>query len=100
MLRENDKVYLHIGDLQNGINKVGYNKDRLCLVKEIKPVVLDNGEEAGMFILKAVNCDKEYRVLADDKIWIISPMEDLIEAIKVSNYDIQMKEQLLEEIYN
>ena len=69
MLNINDKVYLHIGDLKNGISKVGYNKDRLCTVKSIEPIVLDSGEEAGVFILKALNCEKEYHVLAEDKIW-------------------------------
>lgn len=100
MLNINDKVYLHIGDLKNGISKVGYNKDRLCTVKSIEPIVLDSGEEAGVFILKALNCEKEYHVLAEDKIWRIATLEQLIEAIKQSNYDAQMKEQLLNEIYN
>lgn len=100
MLRINDKVYLHIGDLSKGLSKVGYNKDRLCVVKEVKNVVLDNGEEAGIFILKALNCDKEYRVLAEDKIWKIATLEELIEGVKQSNYDAQMKEQLINDIFN
>lgn len=99
MLRVRDRVYLHIGDLKNGINKAGYNRDRVCEIKEIKPIVLDNGEEAGLYVLKAMHCDKEYKVLADDKIWIISPIEDLIEVIKISDYDVIIKEKILEELY-
>ena len=68
-------------------------------IKEIKPIILDSGEEAGMFVLKAIHCDKEYKVLADDKIWIISPVEELIEAIKISDYDVIIKEKILEELY-
>ena len=100
MLNINDKVYLHIGDLKTGISKVGYNKDRLCIVKEIKPIVLDNGEEAGVFVLQALNCDKEYHVLAEDKIWKIATLEEIIEAIRESDYDVLIKEQLLNDIYN
>ena len=77
-----------------------YNKERLCVVKEIKPIVLDNGEEAGVFVLQALNCDKEYHVLAEDKIWKIATLEEIIEAVRESDYDAQVKEQLLNDIYN
>ena len=45
MLNIGDKVYLHIGELENSINKVNFNKTRLCKITDIKPARIESGEE-------------------------------------------------------
>ena len=88
MLNKNDKVYLHIGDLKKSIDKSNFNKTRLCKIVDIKKTKHISGEMIGIYTLKAIyDNDREYTVMSNDKLWKISSMDSLIEAVKQSKYN-------------
>ena len=100
MLRVNDKVYLHLKDLDVSVNKLGFNIDRLCIVKDISIAKDSNGEDVGMYVLKSVHSDKEYKIMSNDRMWRMSEADKLIEVIKASpSLDERTKEEILEKIY-
>lgn len=100
MLRINDKVYLHLKDLDVSVNKLGFNIDRLCIVKDISIAKDSNGEDVGMYVLKSVYSDKEYKIMSNDRMWRMSEADKLVEVIKASpSLDERTKEEILERIY-
>ena len=100
MLRVNDKVYLHLKDLDVSVNKLGFNIDRLCIVKDISIAKDSNGEDVGMYVLKSVYSNKEYKIMSNDRMWRMSEADKLIEVIKASpSLDDKTKEEILEKIY-
>ncbi len=99
MLNINDKVYLHIGQLENSIDKANFNKSRLCKIIDIKPVRTESNKELGIYTLQALFEDNTYSVMSDDNLWQISPVEDLVEVIKRSKYDDETKASIIELIY-
>lgn len=100
MLRVNDKVYLHLKDLDVSVNKLGFNIDRLCIVKDISIAKDSNGEDVGMYVLKSVYSDKEYKIMSNDRMWRMSEADKLVEVIKSSpSLDERTKEEILERIY-
>ena len=100
MLRVNDKVYLHLKDLNVSVNKLGFNIDRLCIVKDISIAKDSNGEDVGMYVLKSVYSDKEYKIMSNDRMWRMSEADKLVEVIKSSpSLDERTKEEILERIY-
>ena len=100
MLRINDKVYLHLKDLDVSVNKLGFNIDRLCIVKDISIAKDSNGEDVGMYVLKSVHSDKEYKIMSNDRMWRMSEADKLVEVIKASpSLDERTKEEILEKIY-
>ena len=48
MLKIDDKVYLHIKDLETSINRMGFNIDRLCKIKDISTAKDSNNNEVGI----------------------------------------------------
>ena len=100
MLNIGDKVYLHIGELENSINKVNFNKTRLCKITDIKPAHIESGEEVGVYTLQALFNEEEYNVMSNDNLWRMSEVDKLIEVIKASSsLDDSTKEKILEKIY-
>ena len=100
MLRVNDKVYLHLKDLDVSVNKLGFNIDRLCIIKDISIAKDSNGEDVGMYVLKSVHSDKEYKIMSNDRMWRMSEADKLVEVIKASpSLDERTKEEILEKIY-
>lgn len=100
MLKINDKVYLHIKDLETSINRMGFNIDRLCKIKDISTAKDSNNNEVGIYTLKCVDSDKEYRVMTNDRMWKMTDANQLIDIIKASvSLDEQTKEQIIEKIY-
>ena len=100
MLKINDKVYLHIKDLETSINRMGFNIDRLCKIKDISTIKDSNNNEVGIYTLKCVDSDKEYRVMTNDRMWKMTDANQLIDIIKASvGLDEQTKEQIIEKIY-
>ena len=100
MLRVNDKVYLHLKDLDVSVNKLGFNIDRLCIVKDISIAKDSNREDVGMYVLKSVYSNKEYKIMSNDRMWRMSEADKLIEVIKASpSLDERTKEEILEKIY-
>ena len=100
MLNIGDKVYLHIGELENSINKVNFNKTRLCRITDIKPARIESGEEVGIYTLQALFNEEEYNVMSNDNLWKMSSVEDLVEAIKKSKYDEDTIAAIIELVYN
>ena len=100
MLNIGDKVYLHIGELENSINKVNFNKTRLCKIIDIKPARIESGEEVGIYTLQALFNEEEYNVMSNDNLWKMSSVEDLVEAIKKSKYDEDTIAAIIELIYS
>ena len=100
MLTIDDKVYLHIKDLETSINRMGFNIDRLCKIKDISTAKDSNNNEVGIYTLKCVDSDKEYRVMTNDRMWKMTDANQLIDIIKASvSLDEQTKEQIIEKIY-
>ena len=100
MLNVNDKVYIHLKELEVSIDKMGFNIDRLCVIKEISTAKDTSGRDIGIYVLKCVDSDKEYRIMSDDRVWKITEASKLVEIIKNSNrYDVETKEQIIEKIY-
>ena len=100
MLKIDDKVYLHIKDLETSINRMGFNIDRLCEIKDISTAKDSNNNEVGIYTLKCVDSDKEYRVMTNDRMWKMTDANQLIDIIKASvSLDEQTKEQIIEKIY-
>ena len=100
MLKIDDKVYLHIKDLETSINRMGFNIDRLCKIKDISTAKDSNNNEVGIYTLKCVDSDKEYRVMTNDRMWKMTGANQLIDIIKASvSLDEQTKEQIIEKIY-
>lgn len=100
MLKIDDKVYLHIKDLETSINRMGFNIDRLCKIKDISTAKDSNNNEVGIYTLKCVDSDKEYRVMTNDRMWKMTDANQLIDIIKASvSLDEQTKEQIIEKIY-
>ena len=100
MLKVNDKVYIHIKELKTSIDKMGFNTDRLCIVQSIETAKDVDGNDVGIYKLKSVGSEKEYRIFTNDRVWKITEADKLIDIIKNSDsIDKQMKEQLLEKIY-
>lgn len=100
MLKIDDKVYLHIKDLETSINRMGFNIDRLCKIKDISTAKDSNNNEVGIYTLKCVDSDKEYRVMTNDRMWKMTDANQLIDIIKTSvSLDEQTKEQIIEKIY-
>lgn len=100
MLKIDDKVYLHIKDLETSINRMGFNISRLCIVKSIETAKDTGGNEVGIYTLKCVDSDKEYRVMTNDRMWKMTDANQLIDIIKASaSLDEQTKEQIIEKIY-
>ena len=100
MLKIDDKVYLHIKDLETSINRMGFNIDRLCKIKDISTAKDSNNNEVGIYTLKCVDSDKEYRVMTNDRMWKMTDADQLIDIIKASvSLDEQTKEQIIEKIY-
>lgn len=100
MLKIDDKVYLHIKDLKTSINRMGFNIDRLCKIKDISTAKDSNNNEVGIYTLKCVDSDKEYRVMTNDRMWKMTDANQLIDIIKASvSLDEQTKEQIIEKIY-
>ena len=100
MLKIDDKVYLHIKDLETSINRMGFNIDRLCKIKDISTAKGSNNNEVGIYTLKCVDSDKEYRVMTNDRMWKMTDANQLIDIIKASvSLDEQTKEQIIEKIY-
>lgn len=99
MLKIGDKVYLHIKKIDVSINSIGFNINRLCIVKDIEPVTVPGEENVGIYKLKSVNDDKEYTVMSNDKLWKMTQIADVVEAVKVSDkFDDQYKEQVITEL--
>ena len=96
MLRIGDKVYLHIKDIETSINKMGFNINRLCTVKDITTAKDTGGNDVGIYVLKCVDSDKEYRVMSNDRMWKITDADKLVEIIKTSK---SFDEQIIEKIY-
>ena len=100
MLKIDDKVYLHIKDLETSINRMGFNIDRLCKIKDISTAKDSNNNEVGIYTLKCVDSDKEYRVMTNARMWKMTDANQLIDIIKASvSLDEQTKEQIIEKIY-
>ena len=100
MLKIDDKVYLHIKDLETSISRMGFNIDRLCKIKDISTAKDSNNNEVGIYTLKCVDSDKEYRVMTNDRMWKMTDANQLIDIIKASvSLDEQTKEQIIEKIY-
>ena len=100
MLKIDDKVYLHIKDLETSINRMGFNIDRVCKIKDISTAKDSNNNEVGIYTLKCVDSDKEYRVMTNDRMWKMTDANQLIDIIKASvSLDEQTKEQIIEKIY-
>ena len=100
MLKIDDKVYLHIKDLETSINRMGFNIDRLCKIKDISTAKDSNNNEVGIYTLKCVDSDKEYRVMTNDRMWKMTDANQSIDIIKASvSLDEQTKEQIIEKIY-
>ena len=100
MLKIDDKVYLHIKDLETSINRMGFNIDRLCKIKDISTAKDSNSNEVGIYTLECVDSDKEYRVMTNDRMWKMTDANQLIDIIKASvSLDEQTKEQIIEKIY-
>ena len=54
----------------------------------------------GIYTLKCVDSDKEYRVMTNDRMWKMTDANQLIDIIKASvSLDEQTKEQIIEKIY-
>lgn len=100
MLNINDKVYLHIGDLKKSIDKLGFNKTRLCKIIDIKPARTEAGEEIGVYVLKALFSDKTYKVMSNDNLWCMTSADKLTTIIKQSKYDEETITTIIELIYN
>ena len=100
MLKIDDKVYLHIKDLETSINRMGFNIDRLCKIKDISTAKDSNNNEVGIYTLKCVDSDKEYKIMSNDRMWRMSEADKLVEVIKASpSLDERTKEEILEKIY-
>lgn len=99
MLTINDKVYLHIGDLKESINKIGFNKTRLCKVIDMQTGKDTNNKPVGVYTLQAIHDTMIYNVVSNDKLWKMSGVEELEEAIKQSNYDDDTIAAIINTIY-
>lgn len=99
MLKVGDKVYLHIGDIDKSINKVGFNKSRLCRITGLEPVRSEDNEKIGLYNLQAIYEDKTYNVLSNDKLWNISSADELVEVVKQSKYDNETIDAIVKVIY-
>ena len=100
MLNIGDKVYLHLKDIEISINKMGFNINRLCTIKEITTAKDTGGNDVGIYVLKCVDSDKEYRVMSNDRMWKMTDADKLAGIIKTSkSFDEQTKEQIIEKIY-
>lgn len=99
MLTINDKVYLHIGELKSSIDKVGFNKTRLCKIIDIQAGKDTANNEVGVYTLQAIHDSMTYSVVSNDKLWKMSGVEELVEIIKQSNYDHDTIAAIIDLIY-
>ena len=101
MLNINDKVYLHIGQLDRSINNSNFNKSRLCKILDIKQARAANGEQVGIYTLQAIHDkDRVYTVMSNDKLWKMSSVNDLKDVIKESKYDTKTIAEIIDLIDN